>query len=159
MVACLTVDELVAAFVAGIEAVGADVEGAGLFAAGLAAGFNPSIALNASLLLPFALLVDASASTASSPFASGEALRAAPSLILKGASLSADISDSSTTFAAFLASASLFLSASTSSSFRFGAGSIPNSECLDDEALPSFGFLVSAGFSLLSGRSPSSLKD
>ena len=111
--------------------------------AGLAAGFNPSIALKASLLLLFALPVDASAAPWS---ASGEALRATRSLILSGASVNAGVSESSTAFAALLASASFFLSARISSSLRFGAGSIPNSECFDAVAQPSFGFLVSASF-------------
>ena len=62
----------------------------------LAAGLRPSIALNASLFLPFGLLLSASDT-------SGDGLRIASSTILNGASAIDGVSDSSTLLSAFLA--------------------------------------------------------
>lgn len=70
------------------------------------------------------------------------------------------VSESSIALAAFLASASFFLSASISSSLRLGAGSMPKSECFDEDALlkPSLGFLLSVlDPSASSDPAPSSL--
>lgn len=107
------------------------------------AGLSPSIARNASLFLVFALLLDAAADSAPSV---GEASRRMSSLMLSGASVIVGPSESCTALAAFLASTSFFLSARISSSLRLGAGSMPKSECFDDEALlePSLDFLLPA---------------
>ena len=124
------------------------------------------MALNASLFLPFGLLVDApndaSLCVPAVSDSSGEGLRRTSSLIRIGAATSAGVSDSSSVFAALLASASFFLSARTSSSLRFGAGSMPNSECRVEDASGllalSLGFLLSGPLRPSSSRpGPSSL--
>lgn len=117
----------------GVEAVGT-----GGF---LVAGLSPSIALNASLLLPFGLLLAVGADSMSS----GAKSYCRSSLIRSGASVMVGVSESSIALAAFLASASFFLSARISSSLRLGAGSMPKSECFEEDALlkPSLGFLLS----------------